>query len=430
MSTATVKGCSYNLLLLTLRCIIHESLYSRMSGYIGFYPYTYGLGLFSHMQPQEISKRSAVHQKLGAYLSSLRRGALHDLTEFSVLLSKYLFRHISLSFFNIEAKKSAFVTILYRQRGKYARRLMHSGMAALSALGIVIAPLVAQEFPGRSVDPWTIQTTSVLSVSAEETNVTTELSDKQFRDKILKYTVQENDTISSISSKFDISVDTIRWQNNLDKNGAIKVGQELEILPITGVSHKVQKGDTVYSIAKKYDVEAQSIVNFPFNTFVNDETFELAVGQIVIVPDGVKAEEKEATPRAKQSTPNAGSVTATGKFAWPTNGTITQRFAWYHPGIDIANHAAPIVVAADSGTIIAAGWDGTGYGNMVMIDHGNGYKTRYGHLSKIYVSIGQTVARGNSIGQMGSTGRSTGTHLHFEIYNGGTRINPLSVLGQ
>lgn len=364
------------------------------------------------------------------YVKNLIKQGSTELLEFSVLLIRYIFKHISWSFLHLEDRKKTFATILYRQRGKYARRLMHSGMAALSAVGIVIAPVVAQEFPGRSVDPWSLQTSSVLSVSADESDVTTELSDKQFRDKILKYEVLEGDTISSIAQKFDISVDTIRWQNNLDKNGTIKVGQELEILPITGISHKVQKGDTIYSIGKKYDVDAQGIVNFPFNSFVNDETFEVAVGQIVIVPDGVKQEVQQAAPRTRQSTPNAGSVTATGKFAWPTNGTITSRFAWYHPGIDIANRAQPQVVAADSGTVIAAGWDGTGYGNMVMIDHGNGYKTRYGHLLRVYVTIGQTVARGNAVGQMGSTGRSTGTHLHFEIYNGATRINPLAVLGQ
>jgi murein DD-endopeptidase MepM/ murein hydrolase activator NlpD len=370
--------------------------------------------------------------EIKTYLISTSQRFISDISLFIKQLFQYLFKHLSLSFLHLEQQKRAFATILYRQRGKYARRLMHSGMAGLSAVGIIIAPVVAQEFPGRSVDPWTVQTSSVLSVSADETDVTTELSDKQFRDKILKYTVLDGDTISTIALKFDISVDTIRWQNNLDKNGTIKVGQELEILPVTGVSHKVQKGDTIYSIAKKYDVDAQAIVNFPFNAFVNDETFELAVGQIVIVPDGVKPESilQQSTPRTRLSTPNAGSVTATGKFAWPTNGTITTNFSWYHPGIDIANRAAPPVLAADSGTIIAAGWDSTGYGNMVMIDHGNGFKTRYGHLQKIYVSIGQTVTRGNAIGQMGSTGRSTGTHLHFEIYNGATRINPLGVLGQ
>ncbi len=353
-----------------------------------------------------------------------------ELREFSVLLIRYLFKYISLSFLHLENKKSSFATMLYRQRGKYARRLMHSGMAALSAVGIVIAPVIAQEFPGRSVDPWSIPSSgSVLSVSAAEPDVTTELSDQTFRDKVMKYTVQEGDTLSSISQKFDISEDTVRWQNNISKNGAIKVGQELEILPTSGVLHKVQKGDTVYSVAKKYDAEPQAIVDFPFNTFANDETFELAVGQLIVVPDGVKPEAQAATPRVRQQTPNAGSVSATGRFIWPTNGSITQKFSWNHPGIDIANRAAPQVLAADSGKIVGAGWDGTGYGNMIMIDHGNGYKTRYGHLQKIYVSVGQTVNRGDAIGQMGSTGRSTGTHLHFEIYTpGGNRINPLSVL--
>ncbi len=367
-----------------------------------------------------------------AYLYHVLSTFFSDLTEFSGILLRYLIKHVHLSFLHIEKRKSGFVTVLYRQRGKYARRLMHSGMAALSALGVVIAPVVAQEFPGRSVDPWSYSSQSVLSVSAEENDITTEFSDHQYRDKIIKYTVQEGDTVSTIAQKFDISEDTIRWQNNISVRSTIKVGDELEILPVTGVSHKVQKGDTVYSIAKKYDTDPQGIVNFPFNTFVNDETFELAVGQIIIVPDGVKPSESgaPATPRSRPTTPNAGTVTATGSFAWPASGTITTSFSWYHPGIDIANRAAPPIIAADSGTVITAGWDGTGYGNMIIIDHGNGYRTRYGHLKAIYVSVGQTVQRGNAIGQMGSTGRSTGTHLHFEIYKVGTRISPLSVLGQ
>jgi len=151
-------------------------------------------------------------------------------------------------------------------------------------------------------------------------------------------------------------------------------------LPVTGVSHKVQKGDTVYSIAKKYGADAQAIADFPFNTFSNDETFELAIGQTIIVPDGEKiAVSSNIASRAKQITPNAGTVVASGQFVWPSAGTISQRFSWYHPGVDIANRGLPPVLAADSGKVIASGWDGTGYGNMVLIDHGNGYKTRYGH---------------------------------------------------
>lgn len=385
------------------------------------------------MEPQETSKRRLAAHKLYGYLTSIRQGALRDLTEFSVLLSKYLFRHLSITFLSMEEKKSVFVTMLYRQRGKYARRLMHTGMATLSAVGIVIAPAIAQEFPGRAADPWSLPSTAaVLSVSADETHVNTEVSDK-VRDKTLEYSVQDGDTMSSVAAKFDVSVDTIRWENNIGIKDTIKPGQILKVLPVTGVSHKVQKGDTVYSIAKKYDSSAQAIVDFPYNTFVNDETFELAVGQTIVVPEGVKPDEATnagSAPRVKQLTPNAGTVTATGRFAWPTQGTISQRFSWYHPGVDIANRSLPQVVAADSGTVISAGWDSSGYGNMIMIDHGNGYKTRYAHLSKIYVTVGQTVNRGGAIGQMGSTGRSTGPHLHFEIYNGGTRINPLAALPQ
>lgn len=386
------------------------------------------------MEPQKTGRSVASAQKGRVYVPSSVKIFFSDLLKFSSLLFRFIFKHVSLSFLILEAKKSVFVTILYRQRGKYARRLMHTGMASLSAVGIVIAPVVAQEFPGRTVDPWSVQSSSVLSVSAEANDVTTEFSDKQFRDKIIKYTVQDGDTISSIALKFNISEETVRWQNNLSLKSTIKAGDELEILPVSGISHKVQKGDTIYTIAKKYDADAQNIVNFPFNTFVNDETFELAVGQVILVPDGVKPEEKSggtpAAPRTRQMTPNAGSVTATGRFSWPTSGSITSPFSWYHPAIDIANRAAPPILAADSGKVIEARWDSTGYGMMVLIDHGNGYKTRYAHMQAYYVTVGQTVNRGDTIGKMGSTGRSTGTHLHFEIYQNGTRISPLGALSQ
>jgi murein DD-endopeptidase MepM/ murein hydrolase activator NlpD len=269
-----------------------------------------------------------------------------------------------------------------------------------------------------------------LSASIEDPATDTIVSEKM-RDKILEYVVQEGDTISSIAQKFDVSEDTLRWQNNLNSKDQIKIGQSLQVLPTTGILHKVQKGDTVYSIAKKYDSDAQAIVDFDYNTFVNDETFELAIGQTIMVPEGVKPNEVLWSPqsRVKQITPDAGTVVASGQFVWPTQGSITQKFSWFHPGVDIANRAAPAVLAADSGKVVIAGWpDGYGYGNRVMIDHGNGYTTLYAHLSRTYVIVGQTVSRGAQIGQMGSTGRSTGTHLHFEIRNGGGNINPLTIL--
>ena len=253
----------------------------------------------------------------------------------------------------------------------------------------------------------------------------------EIRKEIIEYTVQPGDTVSSIADKFGISQDTIRWQNNLQSKDSIKVGQTLDILPVTGISHKVQKGDTVYSIAKRYDTSAQAIVDFPYNTFANDETFELAIGQTITVPDGVKPAEILWSPvaRIRQITPNAGTVVASGIFVWPTGGTITQRYVWYHPGIDVANNAAPDVLAADAGTVLIAGWpDNVGYGNRVYLDHGNGYRTLYAHLSVVYVVPGQTVKRGDRIGRMGSTGRSTGIHLHFQVSLNGNNLNPLGVL--
>lgn len=350
-----------------------------------------------------------------------------DLKLFLLELTKFIFKSLHISFQSFERKKGVVVAALYRQRGKKSRQLTHYGMAGLTAIGVLMAPIVAQEFPGKGVDPWQVSAApAVLSATTEETGIDTQISTK-VRDSIIDYEVKEGDNIKSIAAKFGVSETTLRWQNDIvgDK---IKIGQTLKILPVTGVAHKVQKGDTVYSIAKKYDSEAQAIADFPFNAFSNDETLELAVGQIIIVPDGVKTSEGAATPRPKQLTPDAGTVVASGLFVWPTNGRITQRFSWYHPGIDVANNALPNVVAADAGKVVYSGWDGTGYGNMIIIDHGNGYRTRYGHMSQLFVLSGQSVGRGSAIGRMGSTGRSTGPHTHFEVYLNGGRVNPLSLL--
>lgn len=352
---------------------------------------------------------------------------IEELKLFLTDLGYYLTKKLHFSFLRFEEGKGAFVSSLYKQRGKYAKTLVHSGMATLAGVGMMIAPVIAQEFPGRSVNPWDIESNpQVLSATSELENIETLVSEK-VRDSVKQYKVVEGDTVASIAKKFGIDADTIRWQNNITGD-KIKIGQSLDILPVTGIAHKVAKGDTVYSIAKKYDSSAQAVVDFPFNTFSNDETFELAIGQTVIVPDGVKPQEAQVSPRIRQLTPDAGSVVASGSFAWPTNGTITQSFAWYHPGLDIANRAAPNVVAADSGKVIYAGCINWGYGCHVIIDHGNGYKTLYAHFQKIFVSNGQNVGRGGLIGQMGSTGRSTGTHTHFEVSKNGAKINPLSVL--
>jgi murein DD-endopeptidase MepM/ murein hydrolase activator NlpD len=250
--------------------------------------------------------------------------------------------------------------------------------------------------------------------------------------EIVDYDVQSGETLSTIAEKFGLQVDTILWANGLDNvKVKIKEGQTLKIPPVDGVIHKVKKGETVYSIAKKYSTNPQGMVDYPFNEFTNDETFAVAIGQVLMVPDGVmpQPEVAPASTIAKVLTPDAGAVSALGAFVWPASGGISQEYRFYHKAIDIANRSGGPVLAADSGRVTVAGWpDNSGYGNRVMIDHGNGYVTLYAHMSKVSVSPGQSVNRGDVIGYMGSTGRSTGVHLHFEIRAGGSLQNPLNFL--
>lgn len=357
------------------------------------------------------------------------------LTDFHQFLSvwyRYFLRRLRKGFFFFEKAKSALVGKLTFGRGKLARPFVHSGMTTLAVVGMALAPIIATSYPGFGEKPWqnTPPSSAVLAAAISSEDTATIISDKP-RAEIVNYTVQPGDTVSSIAQKHGISTDTIRWANDLKTIASIKPGQVLKILPVTGIAHRVAKGDTIYSIAKHYSSDAQAVVDFPFNTFTNDETFALAVGQTVIVPDGVMPKETPWSPSTyiARKTPDAGSVAATGDFAWPTSGVISQGFRWYHRAIDIANRESPAILAADSGKVISAGWpDNSGYGNRVIVDHGNGYQTLYAHMAKIYVAAGQTVNRGDQLGIMGTTGRSTGIHVHFEVIRGGSKLDPLSIL--
>lgn len=356
-----------------------------------------------------------------------RSSFLTEFLQFLNLWLKYFAVRVKRVFFGFESVKCSFVELLYRQRGKFARPFVHSGMVALSAMGIMLVPIVSQEFPvGGEISG--LSPSAVLSAATENEGTGTITNDRRI--EITEYTIGVGDTISTVAQKFGISEDTILWENDLTKKTVLKPGQVLKILPETGVSHKVSKGETIYSIAKKYGVFPQPIVNYPSNTFVNDETFSLAVGQVLIIPDGTPPAEAPAEPRyLARKTPDAGSGVGLGNFVWPAGGHISQGFKWYHRGLDIANRGAPDVLAADSGTVTISGWpDNTGYGLRVLVDHGNGMTTMYAHLQKVYVTVGQRVARGNAIGQMGSTGRSTGTHLHFEIRRNGAAVDPTEYL--
>jgi murein DD-endopeptidase MepM/ murein hydrolase activator NlpD len=333
-------------------------------------------------------------------------------------------------FAGFEKVKSFVAQGLYKQRGRLARPFMHTAMGGLVAMSITLAPVLASNLPASDAAGKNELPMSSGLVAVSDNGTSTQVSDK-VRDKVLDYEVQGGDTVSGIAAKFGVSADTIRWENDLTSVNQIKPGQTLRILPVSGVLHKVARGENVYSIAKKYEANAQAIVDFPFNTFSDNETFALAVGQDLIVPDGKMPNVQPWSPSlyVAQRTPSAGAVSATGNFAWPIGGVITQRFAWYHRAVDIATSLGTPIVAADAGRVVVAGWpDNSGYGNRVEINHGNGFVTLYGHMSRIDVVVGQTVNRGDKIGLEGSTGRSTGPHLHFEIRQNGALVNPLGFL--
>lgn len=360
--------------------------------------------------------------------------ACRELSNFCGALYRYLSLRLGRVFFRFEFVKSIVVQILYRQRGRYAQPFVHSGMAGLIFVGVTFGPLfIAQNFPGQAASfADELPSDVVLSTSMEaDPAVTTMISEKP-RAEVIDYEVQGGDTVSTIAEKFGVSIDTILWANSMTATAKIKPGQSLKIPPVTGIVYTVRKGDTIYSIAKKYEAEAQAVVDYPFNTFTNDETFALAVGQIVVVPEGIKPDVKPVSPPtrfARVRTPDAGVVSASGNFVWPASGRISQRYAWYHRGLDIANKGGGAILASDAGNVTLAGWpDGRGYGNRVIINHGNGYRTLYAHMSRISVSAGQSVNRGDVIGSMGCSGRCTGTHLHFEVHQGGAQLNPLNFL--
>lgn len=243
---------------------------------------------------------------------------------------------------------------------------------------------------------------------------------------IITYTVQLGDTVYDLSQRFHVSPETLMWANgNLEDNpDLLRLGQKLVVLPVSGVYHKAVKGDTVTSIAKKYKVPASTIVSYAWNK-LTDINQPLAVGQMLIVPSGEKPFVARALGFA--TAPNSARK-GTGALMWPASARITQRFWSRHPGIDLAAPLGSPIKAADAGYVVAAGWSPYGYGYHVVIDHGNQMQTLYAHLSKFSVKVGDSVTRGQVIGNVGSTGNSTGPHLHFEVRVRGAQRNPLSML--
>ncbi len=244
---------------------------------------------------------------------------------------------------------------------------------------------------------------------------------------IITHTVVAGDSLYGIAKKYKLSAETVMFANGLERNpDLLRIGQQLTILPVDGIYHTVGAKDTLESIAKAYKAKSADIINYSLNQ-IDLRNPTIVAGQKLIVPGGKKEIPVPQVQIYRGPVP-AGAQRGTGRFVWPTSGYLTQGFKPLHRAIDIARALGTPIKASDTGYVVAAGWSNAGYGNYIVIDHGNGFQTLYAHLSRIFVKAGDVVGQGAIIGHMGNSGRSTGPHLHFEVRKGGGQLNPLSYL--
>ncbi len=259
--------------------------------------------------------------------------------------------------------------------------------------------------------------------------ITTTESSLDSKEKFIKYTIVNGDTLWSIAKEFSVTTDSIKWSNNITDENFVKPGATINVPTITGIIHTVKSGETIAGIASKYKSTASEIE-------IQNDLFgeDLIVGMQIIVPDGKidpPPTPKVAVATVKTTTTgrygSSSYIARTGSFKFPT---IVGRSGYYNGyhwwAIDIPNSIGTPIYAADNGQITEAryGYNG-GYGNTILINHGDGFQTRYAHMTTL-VMLGGYVSKGQVIGYMGSTGRSTGSHLHFEIIKNGSKVNPMA----
>jgi len=270
---------------------------------------------------------------------------------------------------------------------------------------------------------------------------------------VITYTVTAGDTLFGIAEKFGLEPETLLWGNQFvlgDNPHNLRPDQELNILPVNGTYYRWSAGDGLNGVADFFGVTPDEIVSYPGN-HLDPETIgdyarpNIPPGTWLIIPGGRREFVTWSAPEIPRDNPGVAKVLGpgvcgeiadgaigVGAFIWPANNHFLSGFnyspAANHPGIDIDGETGDPIYAADNGVVVYAGWNNWGYGNVVVINHGNGWQTLYAHLGAYNVGCGQSVYQGSVIGAMGSTGNSTGSHLHFEMLYNGTKINPWDYL--
>jgi len=299
---------------------------------------------------------------------------------------------------------------------------------------------------GQSIglSPLTTPQTAFIGVT-RHTNVNTIIPSRP-RVNVITYTVQAGDTLFSIASNYGLKPETVLWGNYEvlnDNPHLLKPSQVLNILPVDGTYYQWNDGDRLSGVAEFFQVDQDAIIDYPGN-FIDltqtDPSASIEAGSWLIVPGGKRAIKDWGPPaitRENAATARyygagaCGSIysgaVGSGSFVWPTTDHTISGYAFdggVHPAIDIGGQIGNPVYATDSGVVVYAGWSDYGYGNLIAIDHGNGWQSAYAHLSSIGVSCGQSVFQGGYIGALGSTGNSSGPHLHFELMINGAKVNP------
>ncbi len=329
-------------------------------------------------------------------------------------------------------KRLKFKTIglLILSRGKFGFYFRY-GFVLILVLGVLSIGEIFQDKIINRSDEIDDEFVNKSSIFATRASAATQQSENRILDKPVEYIVEAGDDVTSIGKKFGISFESVKYANNLVSN-TIKPGTKLIIPPVDGTVHVVKKGETIEYLAKLFKVPTQLIVDYNYI----DSPYRLEVGQLITIPnaDNPNKERFYAGVQNVYGSSAYGIISTekfegsgSGKFIWPFSGYITQEFHAKHPGLDIAKPSGDIW-AADKGKVVRAGWWQGGYGNAVQINHGNGYVTTYAHMSSIEVSVGDKVDKGQKIGVVGSTGRSTGPHLHFTIQSEGAYVNPLNYM--
>jgi murein DD-endopeptidase MepM/ murein hydrolase activator NlpD len=269
---------------------------------------------------------------------------------------------------------------------------------------------------------------------------------------VITYTVQTGDSLFSIADQFGLQPETILWGNFEileDNPHLLSTGQVLNILPVDGTYYKWNTGDSLARVAEFFGADPEAILSYPGNyiDLTTTDAFTtstgIQAGSWVIVPSGRRPLKDWGPPAISRSNPASaryygdgycGSVyegaIGTGTFIWPTTDRSISgyNYSGIHPAIDIGGSLGNPIYASDNGVVVFSGWSNYGYGYMVVIDHGNGWQTAYAHLSAVAVGCGQSVFQGGYIGALGSTGNSSGPHLHFELVYNGAKPNPLDYL--